>query len=186
MGPLREKSLGKTILTILATGALVFAAIAAPNAIQILAPLVQKKRGRSNPRSLERAIHRLRTKRLIEFTTQGEKTMLQITENGKKRVRELEFEKMMLEIPPKWNGKWTIILFDIPEDKKKARDAFREKIRSLGCFPYHKSVFVHPSDCRDEIDFVADVFNIQRHVIHFQTASLGSQEYRPRKFFGLL
>ena len=182
----KEGSIGKAILATLAGGAIIFAAIAAPNAVQALTPLINKGHRRVNRRSLERAVKRLKNKRLIEFAVKNGKTVLQITEQGKKRLREFDFETMTLNVSTKWNGKWTVILFDIPEDKKNARDAFRRKISQIGCFPYHKSVFVHPSNCSDEIDFITELFHISRNVIHFQTESLGNQEYRPRKFFNLL
>ena len=78
------------------------------------------------------------------------------------------------------------MLFDIPETKKTARDALRHKLRQLGCFQFHKSVFVHPAPCEDEIDFLAELFNIQEYVTVFRTPSLGKQEYRAYRFFGLL
>lgn len=176
----------RAVLTVLGTGAVILLAATVPNALMALKPFIQKRRGKVNERSLERVIQRLKGRRMVEFVTHNRKTVLQITESGRKRLREFEFEQMKLALPKPWDGKWTIILFDIPEYKKTARDALRRKLQQLGCCQYHRSVFVHPSDCADEVDFIAELFNVERHVIHFRTPSLGNQEYRVRKFFRAL
>ena len=100
-------------------------------------------------------------------------------------MRQFEFEEMKLDIPSARGGIWTVVLFDIPEYQKTARDALRRKLKELGCFQYHRSVFVYPASCEDEIDFISEFFQISRFVIRFETKSLGNQEYRARRFFGL-
>jgi len=178
--------IGKTVLSIIGTGALVLSAAAVPNAAQMLAPLVAKRRGKTNRRALERTIHALQRQRLIEFVPHHGKIVMRITEGGKKKLREFDFDTMSLAVPQHWNKQWTVILFDIPEEKKSARDALRRKLRDLQCYALHRSVFVHPADGRDEIDFVIQTFGIQNYVIHFRTPSLGYGEGRARAHFKLL
>ena len=177
----------RVILGALGVGAVVVAAAVVPNAAQALGSLLDNhsKAMRRN-RSLEQAIRRLRERRLVEFVSQDGKVQLQITEAGRKRLRRFEFEDMRLALPARWDKQWTIILFDIPEREKAARDALQRKLREIGCFQFHKSVFVHPADCADEIDFVTETFLVSRYVTHFRTLSLGSQEYRARRHFVLL
>src|SRR3989344_9376146 len=130
--------LAGVILSILVVGALVIGGLMAPNAIQALAPMIRKKRGRFNQRALERAIKRLRDRRQIEFTTRKGKTVLQITERGKRRWKDFELETLKLTVPRK-SGQWTVILYDIPESKKAARNALHQRLKALGCFQYHRS-----------------------------------------------
>ena len=176
----------RVILGALGVGAVVVAAAVVPNAAQALGSLLDNhsKAMRRN-RSLEQAIRRLRERRLVEFVSQDGKVQLQITEAGRKRLRRFEFEDMRLALPARWDKQWTIILFDIPEREKAARDALQRKLREIGCSQFHKSVFVHPADCADEIDFVTETFLVSRYVTHFRTPSLGSQEYRVRRHFAL-
>lgn len=183
-------TIAKAVLLTLAVAGAVILAAAAPNAIALLKPLIKRmqKTATVDERLLQRAIARLKKRRLVRFVHKGDKTILEITEEGKRRVREFEFEAIKFDAPTRqtWNGRWTIILFDIPEYQKRARDALRRKLKALGCYQYHRSVFVHPSSCGDEIDFLAEFFEISRHVIHFETSTLGTQEHRARKFFHLL
>ncbi len=182
---MRER-IAKTVLSILAIGAIAVVAIAMPNVMQVLRPLVLKKRGGVNKRALGRVVKQLRERRLIEFVSRKGKVVLQITESGKKHFREFEFEALVLKVPERWDRQWTVILYDIPERYKVARNALHHKLRELGCFQYHKSVFVHPADCADEIDFIAELFQIKRFVLHFRAASLGAGEYRAVRHFNLV
>jgi len=183
---LGKEEIVRAILMSLGVAGLVVAAAAAPNATLLLKPLIRKMNRRPiADDSLERSLRRMAKKRLVEFSVRNGKTYLHITESGRKKLKEIEFESMKIDISGSWNGVWTVILFDIPESRKTARDALRRKLKDLGCYQYHKSVFVHPVSCGDEIDFVAEFFQVGRHVIHFETRSLGNQEHRARRFFGI-
>lgn len=172
------------ILRALALGALVITVAACPAAASALRPLL-KNFARFKRRSLEQALRKLRDRRLIEFIGKDGKLMLAITEGGRQRLRELDFDKIVIPIPERWNGIWSVILFDIPEKQRTARDALRRKMEYLGCFRLHKSVFVHPAPCEDEIDFVSELFQVTRYVTIFRTNSLGRHEYLAARHFNL-
>ena len=181
-----KEEIVRAILVALGVLGIVVAVAAVPNAALLLKPLIRKIHKRAIvDDSLERSLRRMAKKRIVEFSVRNGKTYLQITDNGKKKLKEIQFESIKIEMSKSWNGVWTVILFDIPEYQKTARDALRRKLKDLGCYQYHKSVFVHPASCGDEIDFVAEFFEIGRHVINFETRSLGNQEHRARRFFGL-
>lgn len=83
---------------------------------------------------------------------------------GKKRILKYDLDNMKIKRPSRWDGYWRIVVFDIPEDEKKARSALRIKLKDLGFYPMQKSVFVHPYDCKNEIDFVVEIFEIKPYV----------------------
>ena len=58
------------------------------------------------------------------------------------------------------DGKWRLIIFDIPEKKKSARDVFRRKLLELGMIRLQDSVFVSAFPCKNEIDFLANFLGI--------------------------
>ena len=61
----------------------------------------------------------------------------------------------------KLDGKWRIVMFDIPEKYRGARNALRNILRQLGFFEYQKSVFAHPFECQNEVDFVIEFFKLR-------------------------
>ena len=44
----------------------------------------------------------------------------------------------------KWDGRWRIIFFDIPEKKKEKRNYLRSVIKVIGFKEFQKSVWVYP------------------------------------------
>ena len=51
-----------------------------------------------------------------------------------------------------------------PKKKKKGRDALAAKLKGLGFYPVQKSVFIHPYECKDEVDFITELFDIVPYV----------------------
>lgn len=84
-----------------------------------------------------------------------------------------------------WDKKWRIVSFDIPEKQKNAREALRKKLRDLDFYPLQKSMFVLPYPCQDEIDFIAEIFQIRKNITYFET-TLISNEGKIRAYFNLL
>ena len=175
----------RVVLATLMGGVIVVAAASVPGIAQALYPFLRKKHPWAQRRSLENALRILQKRREVELATRNGEEILLITERGRQRIRKFELERMQLGTPTKWDRHWSVILFDIPETKKTARDALRRKLNHLGCLQFHKSVFVHPARCEDEVDFITELFQIGQYVTVFRTPSLGRQEHRALRHFAL-
>lgn len=86
-----------------------------------------------------------------------------LTEKGRFKALTYHFQKMKIEAG-KWDGKWRLVVFDIPEKLKKGRDALREKLKKLGFYELQKSVFVFPYECKNEIEFIIEFFHLRKYV----------------------
>ncbi|MDO8569723.1 MAG: CRISPR-associated endonuclease Cas2 [bacterium] len=64
----------------------------------------------------------------------------------------------------KWDNKWRIVIFDIPEKKKKIREIFRFRLKGLGFLELQHSVFVLPFECHNELEYIIEFYNIRRFV----------------------
>ena len=118
-----------------------------------------------NQRTLKKAVHRLYQSQMIDYKEDKNGLVtLVLSEKGKKRVLKFDLDDMKIKKPSKWDGFWRIIAFDIPEDKNKARKALVSKMKELGFYPMQKSVFVYPYDCKNEIDFISEIFEIKPYV----------------------
>lgn len=43
-----------------------------------------------------------------------------------------------------WDGRWRIVIFDIPESKRPLRDYLRGVLKRLGCREFQRSLWIHP------------------------------------------
>lgn len=133
---------------------------------------------------IKRDFYRLRIQKIISFKKIGDKHKIILTEKGKKIYLRFNYEKMTLPKKQIWDMKWRMILFDIPEKHKVARDSFRDKMKELGCVKFNNSVWLYPFSCGKEVDFIANYWNIGKYV-HFAIVSKITNEDNLRKHFNI-
>ena len=115
--------------------------------------------------SLSRSIQKLYESKLVDIRKEKNGTWkMVLTEAGKKKVLQYDLEKMAITKPKHWDGKWRMVLFDIPEEKRKGRDAFRSWLKRLKFYQLQASVFVYPYDCKDEYDFLVEMHHMRKYV----------------------
>lgn len=157
-----ERISTKDILKIIGIGGMVISAAIFPQLpVAIIKTYRQWKN--INKYDLGRIIKRLQKQEMISIREDGEKISIEITEKGKRRLLEYNFEYIELKIK-KRDGKWRLVIFDIPEDQKKNRDAFRRKLLQLGMKRVQDSVFDSAFPCKDEVDFLCNYLEISDFV----------------------
>lgn len=113
-----------------------------------------------------RDLKNLQERELIDYREfSNGKVEIKLTKLGKEKILKYDIDEIKLDTTKKWDRKWRLVMFDIPHYKKKARDAFREKLRELGFYAIQKSVYIVPHPCEDEIDFICSVFDIRHFVL---------------------
>lgn len=120
-------------------------------------------------RYLYRCLQEFRHDRLIQYEEKPNGAIEMIlTEKGKARALKFNIDLMALPIFNRWDRIWRMVLFDIPETKRRGRDALRLKLKDLGFVEWQKSVFVYPYPCRDEIDFIIEFFELRSYVRYLE------------------
>ena len=162
--------LAKEILLGLAAGGFIVACLAMPGLTKII-PLFKPKGAKDRYR-INQAFQKLQKNKLVNIYIKNGNEVVEITKAGKKKVLEYNLDEMKLKVPQKWDGWWRIVMFDIPQSKKRARDAVSRKIKELGLYPIQKSVFVSPYLCKNEIDFVGEFFGVRDHIIYIKAKEI--------------
>lgn len=130
-------------------------------------------------KTLNQLLKRLKLQGLIAFSDKSNREeSIKLTEQGRRRAVAYKFYNLSLKPRKKWDGKWRIVLFDIPEQKKKTRDALRRKLKRLGFLEFQKSVFIYPYPCEDEINFVINFFNIHDMVYYIEAPITPDHNFR--------
>jgi hypothetical protein len=179
--------LAKEILLMIDAGAVIPAAFlmpVMPKALKPLLRLLSKKCRAKRSEGFIKSLYYLNRKRLVSITEKEGQQILTLSEDGKKRVFRFNLDQIAVKKPRRWDGYWRIIIFDIPERKKQGREALRSKLKQLGFHPLQKSCFIHPFDCKSEIDFISEIFEVSPYV-NFIVAKEIEGAMLLRKFFGL-
>lgn len=150
------------VLKVLAAGSVIVGTAVLPPLPMVLVGAVKLWKD-VNKTDLGRIVRRLEKQEMLTIKEKEGKTSIEITEKGKRRILEYDFENMKIT-SKKRDGKWRIIIFDIPEGKKRNRDAFRKKLVQIDCIRLQDSVFVCAFPCKSEIDFLSHYLGISDFV----------------------
>lgn len=103
--------------------------------------------------SLAKTIKRLRENGLIDFVSDQE-LIVKLTDSGQDRA----LWAKMLAGDNNWDGKWRLVVWDIPEKRRPARDLLRQKLKQLGFTQWQKSIWASKINCTDILrDFIKKV-----------------------------
>ncbi len=94
-----------------------------------------------NKRNLGNTVYRLKKKGLIKVIKRGKKQLLVLTREGQ---LEKLFIKAKLPQSGVWDGKWRLMVFDIPETSRDKRDQLRWLLKRNNFTKLQASVFVSP------------------------------------------
>ncbi len=186
----RYNIITKEILSTLAIAGMIVIASTSPYfLINIARAIIKNKKynkNKTNEQKIVGSLRRLKNNQLIIIKEEDNgKFIIELTGKGKKKVGEIQFESMEIKKPKVWDEKWRIIVFDIPEkQKKRARNALREKLQKLNFYQLQKSVWVYPYSCEKEIQFLCEFFDINPFV-NIIIAEKIYDDTKLRKYFKL-
>lgn len=160
-GFLKQRGLTRDILLRLADVGLFTIAATSPYFLYRLAQKYFAKVTDDAAKKIARRLREMERKKLVEIKElpNGEARVV-IAHRGKTLVRQYRLEEMKLKKPARWDRKWRLVIYDIPDYHRRASDAFRERLRSMGLFRLQKSVWISPYECLEEIEFLCAVFEI--------------------------
>lgn len=136
------------------------------------------KWGSYKRRNVSDAFRRLRQQECLKIERRGHDIHISLTEKGRKLAGWLQVDALEIKRPRKWDRIWRLVVFDISQLKRAYRDAFRGKLKELGFRPLQKSVWIHPFNCRDEIELLRTFFGLsEKEMRLIATRNIGSDDY---------
>ncbi len=178
------------LLTVATVGIIAIAATSPYFLINIAKGVIKykgynRKRDNIDEKSLARSLAGLNKNKIIILKKEGGQFTVKLTEKGKKIVKRIQFYDMKIDDPEKWDGKWRIVIFDIPERKGRyGRDAMRQKLQKMGFYQFQKSVWAYPHPCEKEIQLLCEVLGVNPFV-NIITAQEIYNDGGLKKHFGL-
>ncbi len=175
----KRENLRKYILTSVQLAGILSIGLIAPNALGAMAKLgiLPSKRAKE---SVGRSREQLVRKGFLQYDGK----FLRLTEKGEKLLRHLDAKNFQIKKPKRWDGKWRVLIFDIPQARKGLRDKVRRTLVAIGFIRLQNSVWIYPYDCEDLITLLKADFKIGKDTLYMIVESL---EYDAplKKRFGL-
>ena len=180
IGKNKRGELGKQILLAVSAGVIVTTALLLPGSAKMFAPFIKKFK--TKKQGFVKSLKILKRDKLVDFREEGNLSKIKITEKGREKLLRYDLDNLEIKKPKKWDGIWRVVTFDIPEDTRSARDALRAKLKELGFYQLHKSVFVFPYPCLDEIQFIEEIFKIGPYINFIEARTIEGDDYLRSKF----
>jgi len=178
-----SKDIVKSIIVgLAAVGAVIIIGAVAPNIFKILKnkKFLKNKHGKNK---FNNAIYYLKHKKIIQIKDNKNGTCaVELTEKGRQKVLQYDIDNMKIKPMKKWDGKWRFVMFDIPDKRRKASNALREKLKEMNFLQFQKSIWVHPYIINDEIEFIAEVFDIRQYIKIGEMINLDDDEQLRSEF----
>lgn len=148
-------------LKLVGGGSLLLLGAVAPGAVSAAASILAKRAG----------IPETKAKRALRYAVDQGLIVLNDTPSGVElalsRAGRIRWQKIDLESPlpaRRWDGYWRLVIFDIPNRQRLARDAFRDKLKRLGLRQLQESVWITPYPCKQEINSLSQLYNLEQYI----------------------
>ena len=174
---LKKDRLQKVILGTVAAAGMLSVALVAPNVIQALYKLGILP----NPRRKEyisSSASKLVRRGLLKFNGK----YYELTPSGRKILRRWEMFEYSFKKPRNWDGKWRMIIFDIPEKKKGIRLQVSSLFRRAGFYRLQDSVWVYPYNCEDIIGLMKTDFGVGKEILYVIADEIENDRHLRQEF----
>ncbi|MDP2648534.1 MAG: hypothetical protein U1D26_00645 [Patescibacteria group bacterium] len=167
------------ILNTVETAGILSVALVAPNVLGAMAKLGMIPSARQSDivkRSCDRMVRQGHMK--------WERGKLRLTPKGERELKSLEWKQYMREPkkPRRWDKKWRVLIFDIPEKKRALRNRIRSTLRAFGFTQLQGSVWVYPYDCEDLITLFKADLHIGKNLLYMVVDALEYDTWLRREF----
>jgi DNA-binding transcriptional regulator PaaX len=125
---------------------------------------------------------RLATKRLIErgyVTANGGR--LSISVSGKELFKKAVQIRLTAE-EKTWDGKWRVLIFDIPQSLAPLRAELRGILKKAGFQMLQQSVWIFPHDCKVLSDLIKQDARLKKRVLYGVFESIEGDVHMRRVF----
>src|SRR3989344_1786587 len=175
MGTLEKKSAARKkrtdvqhlILSSVALVGVLSVALLAPNVVGAMDKLGLLP-GRRQSEIIKASRERLLKKGCLTITD----GRLRLTPKGQGLYLRLQLKHASIVQPRRWDGRWRVLIFDVPEYRKTQRDLIRRTLLSIGFVRLQDSVWLYPYDCEDFIVLLKANVHIGKDVRYMIVDSL--------------
>lgn len=172
---IKRKYYAKQILKYILLGGAVLIAASSPSfSWALLRRLSRGQRRTFDKKKIQNSLWYLKKQGCIEMKRDGHDMQIALTKKGKEKAGKYQIDDLEIARPKIWDGKWRVIIFDIPTSSNVVRNVFRRKLKEFGFYNLQKSIWVYPFPCKNEIGLLREFLGATKRQI--QVLEVGTME----------
>jgi phenylacetic acid degradation operon negative regulatory protein len=128
-----------------------------------------------NEQGVRVAVSRMVKQGWIQSEKQGNKSYYFLTDRGVSRIEEAA-NRIYKMNPNEWDGKWRILMYTIPEEKRQIRDELRQELLWSGFGSFSNSCWISPNNLEREVKLLIAKYGISEYVDFFVSDYIGPRD----------
>lgn len=159
----RRRDLRTAVLLTIGTIGVITVAAIAPNVLRLFKGSILRRLTYQT----KSVLTRLKKKGEIEFVEQDGKYYARLTSKGENALA-FEQQKMKLvgQKTQKWDRRYRLVIFDVPEKRRQTRDRLRYELREVGFLRIQDSAWLYPYACEEFISLLKANLHIGKDVLY--------------------
>lgn len=148
--------------------------------------IIEEFRGIKIPKKkMMRTLRKLEERKLISLERKGDEVYVTVKDKNNLQILKYSLREVLnLKKKKKWQGKWFLVVFDVPEEERIKRNYLRKFLKEIGFYPYNQSVYVFPYECEKEISLIKKIVEGGKY-INYIIAERLERESQLKTYFGL-
>lgn len=170
----------KLFLSLIASVGFIAISLMSPAILKILKSFgVDKKWKRNQKYYFWRSIKTLEKDGLVMICQHEEKEYYTLTGKGRKYISLYGIGQTRKK---RWDGKWRILIFDIPEKRREIRERVRNTLIDIGFLKLQNSVWAYPYDCEKIVTLIKADLRIGKELLYLIVEALEGDSLLKNKF----
>ena len=177
----RRGEIARIILAAVGVSGLVVVGAVAPGLLGIL-PLILRRR--FSKKSIDQSVERLKRKGWLKLMKSSAGWRLELTDQGQAEILAWELGQKFIKPPKKWDKKWRLLIFDIPESRKNLRNQVRQILIGWGFCRLQDSVWAYPYECEDVLELLRAKYRVRHEALYLRAEKI-AKDRGLKLYFGL-
>jgi DNA-binding transcriptional regulator PaaX len=179
---IENDNISEKIMRALSLGFIIPAVLTSPFALYAI--IVGGTRYYFRRYQFNRELKRLKDRGYVSLVKSSGSLKIRLLSKGRLFLKKLDIENLSLPKSKKWDGRWRMFIFDIPEEFRNERNLLRRKLKLLGCYNIQRSTFVYPYPCQKELESVAGYYEVSKYTLYAETVYIDIGK-ELKKYFGV-
>ncbi len=149
----------------------------------VLEPIKDEK---IKKKKVRRVLENLEKKQILYIEEKKDNVYVYLKDKNHPKIVEYSI-KSLLDLKmkkEKWDGKWFMVFFDVPEIQRIKRDYLRKFLKKIGFYQYQESVYIFPYECEKEVNLIKKIVEGAKYMKYIIAEKIEDEE-KIRRFFGI-
>ncbi len=155
-----------------------------PIVVGSLLKLIEELKGIKIPKKkIKRVLKQLKKRDVINLEKRGGDVYVTIKDGNNVEILKYSLKEILeLKKKKKWEKKWFVVVFDVPEEQRNKRNYLRSFLKEIGFYPYQQSVYIYPYECEKEINLLKKILEGGSYINYLVAEKLEREKELKIKF----